>query len=87
MWNKFKIAIGVAVSVIVGVLFVMFKIEKSEKKSAEVKADKFEDAATENAKVIEQVKHEQKVKNDVSKLSNDDIRNGLLQSARDRNKV
>ena len=78
-----EIIMGIG-GVVIVVLGAMLKSSSSGKKLAETERDTYLDIAVENAKVIEDTKHVEKAKDSVDKLTDDAIRNKLLQQARDR---
>ena len=78
-----EIIMGIG-GVVIVVLGALLKASSSGKKLAETERDTYLDIAVENAKVIEDTKHVEKAKDSVDKLTDDAIRNKLLQQARDR---
>lgn len=87
MLSKIKLYAGIVGAALIGFLFALFKIEKSKKEAAETKAEAYKDNAVENAKVINQIKRKEEVRNEISMLTDSDIRDRLLKSARDRDRV
>ena len=64
--------------------WALFGKARAERKLAKQEKQQYKDVAVENAKEIERVKQAEKVRDDVSRTSNDDVTNELLKYARDR---
>ncbi|AGH16051.1 hypothetical protein VPKG_00014 [Vibrio phage pYD21-A] len=86
MGNKFLMWLGAFLTGAAAIGWAFFGKARAERKLAKQEKQQYKDIAVENAKEIERVKQAEKVRNDVSRTSNDDVTNELLKYARDRDK-
>lgn len=77
MMSNIKLYLSIAAAAVIGVLYAMFRVQKSEKEATETKLKQVESVANENKNTIEIQHSIEKVRNDVITASNDDL-DGML---------
>lgn len=86
MGNRFLMWLGAFLTGAAAIGWALFGKARAERKLAKQEKQQYKDISIENAKEIERVKQAEKVRDDVSRTSNDDVTNELLKYARDRDK-